>query len=198
MEKRVCTKCLNEFIITDSEIAFYKRKGLHLPKKCKACREKAKKTKSKDVSKPERILIIIAVCIAMAYYLNANYSVYAGIVPLIIGAVVLVLMLIGGRNKLSHENLEAIERNYKYNFANTETFKEHFLKHGSETNCKTPEEYLKKANRIITDKSSVTKLEKEDKDKIYFDPDTCEIVFVSKYNKIRTYYVSDWDYFNRQ
>ncbi len=198
MEKRTCTKCLNTFTLTDSEIDFYKRKGLNLPKKCKTCREEAKKTKSKDVNKPTRTLILIAVCVAMFFYLKPHQPIYVSALPLIAGIVGFVLLVFKPKNNLSHEALDEIAQKYGYTFANTDTFKEHYLKHGKETDCKTPEEYLKKANRIINNKNSVKKLEKEDKDQIYFDPDTCGIVFVSKYNKIRTFYISDWDYFNRQ
>lgn len=40
--KRNCIQCGKEFELTDSEINFYKSKNLHLPKRCKDCREKNK------------------------------------------------------------------------------------------------------------------------------------------------------------
>lgn len=40
--KIVCKDCGKEFELKDSEISFYKSKGLELPKRCKACRDKKK------------------------------------------------------------------------------------------------------------------------------------------------------------
>lgn len=37
--KRVCKQCGTTFELSDSEIAFYKKKNLHLPKRCKECRQ---------------------------------------------------------------------------------------------------------------------------------------------------------------
>ena len=34
----ICKQCGSQFVITDSEIQFYKRKGLSLPKRCQSCR----------------------------------------------------------------------------------------------------------------------------------------------------------------
>ena len=45
MLKRTCVQCGKEFEMNQSEISFYKKKKLSLPKRCKECRElnKAKK-----------------------------------------------------------------------------------------------------------------------------------------------------------
>ena len=40
--KRTCKQCGKEFDLPESEISFYKSKGLELPKRCKSCREKNK------------------------------------------------------------------------------------------------------------------------------------------------------------
>ncbi|MDE7268496.1 MAG: zinc-ribbon domain containing protein [Lachnospiraceae bacterium] len=40
--KRTCKQCGKEFELPESEISFYKSKGLELPKRCKSCREKNK------------------------------------------------------------------------------------------------------------------------------------------------------------
>lgn len=40
--KRTCVQCGKEFELTDSEVDFYKRKNLHMPKRCQACRDKNK------------------------------------------------------------------------------------------------------------------------------------------------------------
>lgn len=41
--KRVCKQCGAEFTLTEREIAFYKSKNLHLPKRCEKCRRENKK-----------------------------------------------------------------------------------------------------------------------------------------------------------
>ena len=40
--KRTCKQCGKEFELSDSEIGFYKSKGLELPKRCQACRDQNK------------------------------------------------------------------------------------------------------------------------------------------------------------
>lgn len=44
--KRTCIQCGQEFELTNSEIGFYKKRKLALPKRCKECREKNKKEKN--------------------------------------------------------------------------------------------------------------------------------------------------------
>lgn len=41
--KRTCIQCGKEFELTNSEIGFYKKRKLSLPKRCKECREQNKK-----------------------------------------------------------------------------------------------------------------------------------------------------------
>lgn len=45
--KRTCIQCGKEFELTNSEVDFYRKKNLHLPKRCQACREKNKRQDSK-------------------------------------------------------------------------------------------------------------------------------------------------------
>lgn len=40
--KRTCKQCGKEFELSESEIRYYKEKGLELPKRCKSCRDKNK------------------------------------------------------------------------------------------------------------------------------------------------------------
>lgn len=46
--KRTCIQCGKEFELTNSEIGFYKKRKLALPKRCKACREQNKKGNEKE------------------------------------------------------------------------------------------------------------------------------------------------------
>lgn len=41
--KRTCKQCGKEFELSESEISFYKSKGLELPKRCQSCRNQNKK-----------------------------------------------------------------------------------------------------------------------------------------------------------
>ena len=98
----------------------------------------------------------------------------------------------------NNSNLVKVQSKFVYKFKNTEELKEHFIKHGRESNCKTPKKYLKTANKVIKSKKSLRKTEKEDGDLIYFNKKTGGIVFVSPKGYIRSFYISDIDYFKRQ
>ena len=98
----------------------------------------------------------------------------------------------------SESKLIKVQNNFHYKFKNTTELKSHFIKHGRECNCKTPKKYLKIANNIIRSKKSLRKIEKEDGDTVYFNKKTGGIVFVSPKGYIRTFYLSDLDYFKRQ
>lgn len=98
----------------------------------------------------------------------------------------------------SETNLTKIQNTFTYSFKNNEEFKEHFIKHGRECNCKTPRKYLKTANKIIKSKKSLKRKEKDDCDTVYFNKKTGGIVFVSPKGYIRTFYLTDYDYFKRQ
>ena len=66
--------------------------------------------------------------------------------------------------------------------------------------CETAEEYLIRANAVIQNPESQSKYEtdEDDKDKIYYLSETGEIVFVSMEGYIRTYFIADDEYFERQ
>lgn len=85
-------------------------------------------------------------------------------------------------------------------FRTPEKLLEHFLEHGEETKCDSAEEYLIKANAVIQNSQSKTKYEtdEDDNDKIYYLSQTGEIVFVSIDGFIRTYFIADDEYFERQ
>ena len=74
----------------------------------------------------------------------------------------------------------------------------HFEKHGIDMGFGSPEEYLAAANAVVANPAALHKLEAEDGDDVFFLADTGEIVFVSESGYIRTYFVTDKDYFDRQ
>lgn len=85
-------------------------------------------------------------------------------------------------------------------FRTPEKLIEHFYEHGEQTKCDSAEEYLIKANMVIQNPESQSKYEIDegDNDKIYYLSETGEIVFVSMDGYIRTYFVADDEYFDRQ
>ncbi len=87
-----------------------------------------------------------------------------------------------------------------YKFRTPEKLIKHFEEHKEATGCETAEEYLIKANAVINNPQSKVKIETDegDNDKIYYLPQTGEIVFVSEDGFVRTYYIADDEYFERQ
>jgi len=77
---------------------------------------------------------------------------------------------------------------------------EHFEEHGEQTNSQSAEEYLVKANKVINNPKALKKYEtdEDDNDMVYYLSETGEIVFVSTKGYIRTYFVADDEYFERQ
>ena len=85
-------------------------------------------------------------------------------------------------------------------FRTPEKLIKHFEEHKRATGCETAEEYLIKANAVINNTQSKVKIETDesDNDKVYYLSQTGEIVFVSEDGFIRTYYIADDEYFERQ
>ena len=87
-----------------------------------------------------------------------------------------------------------------FTFRTSEKLIKHFEEHKRATGCETAEEYLIKANAVINNPQSKVKIETDesDNDKVYYLSQTGEIVFVSEDGFIRTYYIADDEYFERQ
>ncbi len=85
-----------------------------------------------------------------------------------------------------------------YTFRSSKQLTQHFEKHGREVGAKSETDYVDMANAVIGNPSALYKTEAEDGDHIYFLKSTGEIVFVSTDGFIRTYFISDEAYFNRQ
>ncbi len=85
-------------------------------------------------------------------------------------------------------------------FRTPEKLIKHFEEHKKATECETAEEYLIKANAVIQNPKAKVKIETDegDNDKVYYLSQTGEIVFVSEDGFIRTYYIADDEYFERQ
>ncbi len=85
-------------------------------------------------------------------------------------------------------------------FRTPEKLMSHFYEHKEATECETAEEYLIKANNVIQNPKAQVKIETDegDNDKVYYLSSTGEIVFVSEDGFVRTYYIADDEYFERQ
>lgn len=83
-------------------------------------------------------------------------------------------------------------------FRNAHALEDHFEKHGAEMGCATAEEYLARANAVIANPKALHKLQAEDGDDLYYLERTGEFVVVSPRGFIRTYFLTDRDYFDRQ
>ena len=88
----------------------------------------------------------------------------------------------------------------KHFFRDGEKMMSHFLEHGEATNCNSFEEYLIKANKVIENPKVKCKPETDDgdNDMVYYLAETGEIVFLASDGCIRTYYIADDEYFERQ
>ena len=206
METKKCVSCGKQFTVTDSELAFYKSKGLQPPKRCRECRETKKLRNQKKNSRsawtvfPLLAGLVLALCAFILFKMNGETSrpffIIGGLSVLFV--VLFLLLVIRHFRLVSDKNLILAASDVKYKFRSTAEFKQHFKKHGAETGCRTPKKYIEKANRVIRGKNSISKREKEDGDAVWFDVKTGEIVFLSQQGFIRSYYISDMDYFERQ
>lgn len=83
---------------------------------------------------------------------------------------------------------EDADEEVQYTFKSNSNWISHFEKHGEEFDYVTKEEYLEGANRVIANKNSLHKLEKEDGDDVYYLEETNEFVIVSTDGYLRTYF----------
>lgn len=92
----------------------------------------------------------------------------------------------------------ASEASGNLTFRNEERLREHFEKHGAEMGFTSAEAYLAAANKVVANPAALHKTEAADGDDAYFLEDTGEFVVVSQKGYIRTYFLTDKDYFERQ
>lgn len=293
--KKICKQCGKEFELSESEISFYKSKGLELPKRCKSCRNKNKgqsnSNRNSSQAKQEQE-IVSASQSSQKNQQNYNRNNYnrnnhnkndKSYVVISAAAVFLVLLVFVLKSvfaapsesisvgedvvssnipikqekpdeAFSEKTTETLEDaqstlqqaekedkeqpkeqtqeqtdvqmqpetqneapaeteiaaavttaeavpetpNAAYRFRKAEYLTEHFQKHGAEFPYATEEEYLLGANNVIQNPSALHKLEAEDGDDVYYVESTREFVVVSTDGYIRTYFLADLDYYNRQ
>lgn len=290
--KRICKQCGKEFVLSENEISFYKSKGLALPKRCKACRDKNKgqggraavsqgqkqgqvqtpvsveRAASNDVRSGQgsgrnqngtdksRLVISVAAVlfIVLAVLIKgvlgssadapavqegvASPNIEAGQeaqaqLPEEIPKDALPTESVGDTEQQETQpsvlltaeatqetavketvepladvqetqepaadvELEPAPEAKTYSFRKPQYLTEHFEKHGAEFPYATQEDYLLGANNVIQNPDALHKLEAEDGDDVYYVESTREFVVVSTDGYIRTYFLADLDYYDRQ
>ncbi|HNX63857.1 MAG TPA: zinc-ribbon domain containing protein [Oscillospiraceae bacterium] len=205
MIKRKCSQCGKEFFLSDSEIDFYNKKNLTLPKRCKECRNANKQSNSDTYSGGQ------------ADTEPKNIIISKGIGALIIFAVLAVFILIIGTSQnlklneiffsessysdtISSSDTQSIDKAVKFTFRNEQALNEHYQKHGIAMGFSSAQEYEEAAGNVVTSSDSLHKTEKEDGDDIYYNESTNEFVIISTDGYIRTYFYPDdgKEYFDRQ
>ncbi len=208
MIKRTCKQCGKEFILSDSEIRFFKSKNLNLPKRCKECRSANKQsnqspsapvqvTASKPAPKLDKKKLIIAIAIILVLVIGSFFGIewdkFFSPESNPLDSTVSDLPT----EQLPNDESEVIV----YYFADDSKWISHFEKHGKDVGAKTKEEYLAMANALILNPNALSKKETDDgdNDTVYFLEATGEFAVLSDKGVIRTYYNNvDLDYFNRQ
>ncbi|WP_195988176.1 zinc-ribbon domain containing protein [Clostridium sp. D53t1_180928_C8] len=226
MIKRNCKQCGKEFVLSDSEIKFFKDKNLDLPKRCSECRKENKNNSSnKNSNKNDNInsnkngninnknvnnknVNNTDLNRSTTIKDNSNHNGKGKTVRnIIIAGLVLVVLLIGklfnielNWTDIGRTSENGQSTNASFQFRNDQLLDDHFLKHGNEFGYKSKEEYVEGANEVIKSPDSKHKTEAEDGDEIYYNENKNEIVFVSTDGYIRTYFKPNdgINYFNRQ
>lgn len=96
------------------------------------------------------------------------------------------------------KNTESTQATSNLTFRNEERLQEHYEKHGIDMGFASAEDYLAAANAVVANPNALHKTESDDGDDVYYLEDTEEFVVVSKKGYIRTYYLANKDYYNRQ
>lgn len=179
--KRVCKQCGKEFELSEGEIRFYEKKGLELPKRCQQCREQKRAIVLSVLWQPLRWCF----CFSFLFWENILRQTFFDSAP-------------QTPQSAEFEGAYETASERTYEFRKHRYLTEHFEKHGDEFPYDTEEAYLQGANNVINNPDALHKLEKEDGDDVYFVEDTNEFVVVSTDGYIRTYFIADIDYYNRQ
>lgn len=93
---------------------------------------------------------------------------------------------------------EQTEQASSLTFRNEDRLESHYLKHGIDMGYDSADDYQAGANAVISNPSALHKTQAEDGDDVYFLKKTGEFVVVSQQGYIRTYFIADEDYYDRQ
>lgn len=93
---------------------------------------------------------------------------------------------------------EQTEQASSLTFRNEDRLESHYLKHGIDMGYDSADDYQAGANAAISNPNVLHKTQAEDGDDVYFLKKTGEFVVVSQQGYIRTYFIADEDYYDRQ
>ena len=206
--KRTCKQCGKEFIITQSEINFYKSKKLSIPKRCKECRQSNKQ--QRGVAGKTNGDAAYQNTMQRPSQGNRNSEVThtsqakKGPVAKIVTAVLVVLALVYAiffgkdQSQAPVDSIRTFENGLT--FRNEQMLNEHYEKHGIEMGFSSAEAYEDAAEAVVQNSSVLHKMEAEDGDDVYYLQESNEFVVVSPDGYIRTYFCPEdgIEYYNRQ
>lgn len=199
--KRICKQCGKEFVLSQSEINFYKSKNLSIPKRCKECRDANKQARGNDKLGDTK---------QISYQNNhsnnnMNQS-SSALTRLLTIAGIVLLAVFGAWSHFSGDNNKNADSAYfssissGVSFRNADLLNEHYQKHGVEMGFSSATAYENAARNVVNNSNSLHKNEAEDGDEVYYLESTNEFVIVSTDGYIRTYFKPNdgIDYYNRQ
>lgn len=200
--KRTCKQCGKEFVITQSEINFYKSKNLSIPKRCKECRQSNKqnnKNRSANASRQESY-----VPAAPQRKAKSTPVTTAVTIALVVLAIVYAIFFKEPDSTPSSSDSSnapvSVTEQTDLEFRNDDLLYEHYEKHGREMGFTSAEDYEEAASDVVENSEALQKTEAEDGDMVYYLENTNEFVIVSPDGYIRTYFLPEdgIDYYNRQ
>lgn len=186
--KRTCKQCGKEFVITQSEINFYKSKNLNIPKRCKECRKSNKARKEVEAAALE------TTSYQGSEKKKSTPVTKAVTAMLIVVAVIYGIFFNGDPSSTTNVEFQDLE------FRTGELLYEHYEKHGVEMGFSSAQEYEEAASDVVESPNAIHKTEAEDGDMVYYIAETNEFVIVSPDGYLRTYFLPEdgIDYYNRQ
>lgn len=192
MIMKKCKNCGKKFSVSKFEMETLNNKGPGIYRWCEECRKRknvrtykmrslgkvCKKKRNSIFSKKVILPIILALFIAAGTYIISSLSL----------------------NYDEGTSYEISDYTEKLSFRNEKALNEHYEKHGKRMGFKSAKDYEDAANAVVFNKKVLHKIEKEDGDDVYYLQKTNELVIVSGYGYIRTYFKpeSGIRYFNNQ
>ncbi len=199
--KRTCKQCGKEFVLSQSEINFYKSKNLSIPKRCKECRDANKQARGNDKLGDTKQISY------QNNHSNNNMNQSgSALTRLLTIAGIVLLAVFGAWSHFSGDNNKNADSAYSrsvssgVSFRNADLLNEHYQKHGVEMGFSSATAYENAARNVVNNSNSLHKTEAEDGDDVYYLESTNEFVIVSTDGYIRTYFKPNdgIDYYNRQ
>lgn len=210
--KRTCADCGKPFVLSEGEIRFFNEKKLSLPKRCKGCREKRKNGGSGEAQKPPSepasaagprgkkvavpaalLAVLIGVLLCVFRPGSADPPPTAAVTAAESAETQTVSVSDAGTQTFSDADPTETTREdaVPLSFANPGALRDHFERHGREMGFADEAAYAAAANAVVNNPAALHKLEKEDGDDVYYLEETNELVVVSPYGFIRTYFCPD-------